>query len=698
MSRITAWVVAFAMVVVCSATGHEAFGATSSQAVTTPFAGNGHNVSFDGRLFITRRGPDSPSGGWFATLLRPENITMGADGMPRFDQGAFSPYRLIQPFEAGENALAICEPEPAPYQCDEAGNENAAGPYACYDVRIIDSNAYPEQVNALRVRALKLWVSNPETPNADVHKWEWGPSRQELSRNGGGQLRGIEPTVTADGHMLVWQGHPDNDGKIDVLMYATNSTACGVDGWTGPHNLGQMFTDPNVNGVYPLGGRALRAADGTVYGPNDMVRGAYPWIFPDGEAINFTSVTVPCRSENDPPGCGPRRGGLAVIGYPTNWSLAHIDGAVNPDTNETVRLFFSSPGPDTFSQIPVTPGVDVWPMFGSNTQNYTEVVFDDGLDGNYAGVWHMNEMVDRDGDLDRSRTPDVSGYFNTGQVEGAVFPTTNNSPTGKALVFDGVSSHVRVPHDASLDPVNAITIEMRLRLDADPDCDGGNNYRFLLGKGSIGDGSYSLVLEDGRQLQGRVKVDGEQRALVSSEALPVGEWVDVTFAYVGATGEVTFEFDGAPAGSASYEPGQLSGSDEDLLIGGPGGTRDACPQGDGAFAGAIDEVRISRSDRDPDPDPDPEPDMGTDPGADMGSLSRPDAGSDTDPDTGVNDGADAGTAGSQTNGAPGDEDGSPSADTPALEDGGCACATGASGGAGAAFLFVGLLLFGRRRR
>src|SRR5207237_1310824 len=76
-------------------------------------------------------------------------------------------------------------------------------------------------------------------------------------------------------------------------------------------------------------------------------------IFPSGEAINFTSVPMPCRvttpGMEDPPGCGPRRNALAVIGYPTNWQLAHIDGDVNPDTDQTVRLFFTSPGPINIS-------------------------------------------------------------------------------------------------------------------------------------------------------------------------------------------------------------------------------------------------------------------------------------------------------------------------------------------------------------
>lgn len=672
-----------------------AYAAESSQSVTTPFGGNGHNVSFDGRLFIVRNGPDDATGGWFATLLRPENIVIGANGLPRFDQGAFSPFTLIQPFDAGENALAICEPAPAPYACDDAGNTNAAGPYDCYDLQIIDSNAYPDVTNQLRMRSLKLWVQNPRTADAQVYKWNWGAQRTDLGRAGGGQLRGIEPTVSKDGKLLVWQGHPANDGQIDVLMYATNATACGVDGWDGPHNLGNMFTDAKVNGIYPLGERALRAADGSVYGPNDMLRGAYPWLFPDGEAINFTSVTVPCRADNDPPGCGPRRGGLAVIGYPTNWALAHIDGGINPDTDQTVRLFFSSPGPNTFSQIPVTPGVDVWPMFGSNTQNYAEVKFDDGLDGRYAGIWHMNEMVDRDGNLDRTRTPDVSGYFNTGEVRGAVFPTANNADNGKALLFTGDGDHVFVPHSSTLDPVNALKIEMRLWLHEDPDCDANNNYRYLIGKGNIGDGSYSIMLEDSRQLHGRVKVGGQQHSLVSTAAIPLGQWVDVVFSYDGQTGELTFEIGGTPAGAATIAPGQLDGSPHPLTIGGPGGARDACPDGDGAFYGGIDEVRIARSLADPEPQPEPdagpqpEPDMGGEPVADMGSA--PDLGAGTD-------------AGSepvpQVDGGDPTGDGGPPdpAVNPINDDaGGCQCSTAASTDGGLLFLLLALF-FGRRRR
>jgi hypothetical protein len=320
-------------------------------------------------------------------------------------------------------------------------------------------------------------------------------------------------------------------------------------------------------------------------------------VFPDGSAVNFTSVVVPCRADNDPAGCGPRRGGLAVLGYPTNWGLAHIDGPVNPDTDQTVRLFFTSPGPQTFPTLPTTPGHDVWPFFGSNTSNYTELVFDDGLDGNYAGVWLMNENVDVNGNLDRTHTPDTSGYFNTGAVEGAVFPLRNDGPRGKTLAFDGSTSRVRVHDDVSLQPVNGLTVEMTLRPDGDVDCDANNNWRVLVDKGGVGVGAYSLVFEEGNTFQARVLAGGEQRSIWANASIPVGQWSDIAFTYQASTGSMSFYVDGVETNTALYAPATLDGASADLLFGGPGVARDACPDGDGVFSGALEEVRISRVDR-----------------------------------------------------------------------------------------------------
>lgn len=721
-SRHASWALAAAVALVVSSAAEAA---TSTRTSLSPMAGNGHNVSFDGRLFVVRRGPDDASGGWFATVLRPERVASHPDGFPDLSQGAFSDFALVQPFAAGENALALCEADAtrAPYRCDDAGNATASGAYDCYEHWVLDSNAYEGEYNGLRRRRLTVWVSSPGTADAAVHHWQWHGDR-ELLRAGGVDLRGIEPTVTKDGKLLVWQGHPDNDGRIDILMYATNDTACGAGGWDGPHDLAHMVNDPRVVGRYPLAERQLRAADGTAFRDAwtmggfeiraaDSFHGAYPWLFPDGEALIFTSVVVPCRAANDPVGCGARRGGLSVIGYPTNWALAHIDGAVNPSTDDEVRLFFSSPGPAAFPTLPVTEGLDVWPFFGSNTQNYAEIVFDDGLDGRYAGIWHLNESVTRDGDLDRTKTPDTSGYFNTGLVHGAVFPATNTGPRGKVLEFNGSDAYVEVPHSVSLNPVNGITVEMTLRPAAPVDCDGNNNYRLLLGKGNIGDGAYTLILEENGQLHARVKVGGEQRSLVSSSSIPAGEWSEVAFAYRASTGQMTFVVNGQPAGEATFAPGPLDGSPHRLTLGGPGTPRAACPNGDGAFFGAIEEVRISNTDRlSPEPPPPVEPDAG--PSVEDAGGAAEDAGGDLE-DSGAAGGDDGGApyedAGPQGPLPSGDAGSSPSpvdaGSEPAPVDagpseetpGGCACVAPRVTALPSGFALLGALaLIARRRR
>src|SRR5690606_35218167 len=108
------------------------------------------------------------------------------------------------------------------------------------------SNAYADQYNGLRRRRLKVVVASPNTADARVHRHEWFGEREPLRNALGRDLRGIEPTVTRDGRLMVWQGHPDNDGKIDVLMYATNDDPCGAGDWDGPHNLSHMHVDPRV--------------------------------------------------------------------------------------------------------------------------------------------------------------------------------------------------------------------------------------------------------------------------------------------------------------------------------------------------------------------------------------------------------------------------------------------------------------------
>lgn len=566
---------------------------TSSRSVASAFGGNGHNAAFDGRLHVIR-----DSAGWQARLLRPEAISFESDGLPSASGPLWSPQTLLLgPGSVNENAVAICEPDPkrAPFACDAAGAASANGPYDCYDVMLIDSDAVTPPAQGgfvMRRRHLMLWVQSPKTANAAVYKYTLDTNLEPLQTS----IKGIEPTVTADGKLLVYQGHPANDGTIDVLMYSVNANACAASGWSTPKSIAAMATDPLVLGKYRLADRALRAADGSVFATNDLVHGAYPWLMPSGDAVIFAATTMPCRANEDPPGCGPRRNALSVLGYPTNWGIAHIDGDVNPSTTDTVRLFFSSPGPKTFAALPVTRGVDVWPFFGSNTSNYVELTFDDGLDGKYAGFWHLNESVDHGGDLDKTRTPDVSGYFNTGVLHGGLtFAPANDGVVGKSLTFDGVDDYVEVANASSLSPVNGITIDFRIRPTVSPDCDAKNNYRVVLGKGNIATGAYTVVLEENLALHGRVQIGTTQHSLVSPP-IPLAAWTRASFEYDGATGKAAWFIDGTEVASASFGAGTIAQTTFPLRFGGPG-ARAACPDGDGAFAGQLDEVSISRISR-----------------------------------------------------------------------------------------------------
>ncbi len=620
---------------------------TSSRSVPSSMGGNGHNMSFDGRLFIVR-----DYFGWQAQLLRPEAVTYHPDGLPDATGPMLSPRVLILgPETVVENALAVCEETPAPFACDAAGNPSAGGPFDCYDLWIIDSDAVtPADMGGaiLRRRHLTVWVSDPRTGSAQIDSWAWGPI-ETLSP----QLRGIEPTVTGNGRLMVWQGHPANDGQIDVLMYAVNANPCAASGWSAPHVISHMPFDPAIIGVYRLGDRTLRAADGTPFGDDQIFRGAYPWLMANGDAIIFDAATMPCRGPEDPPGCGPRRNATSVIGYPTNWGVAHVDGGVNPDTNQTVRLFFSSPGSTTFSELPVGSGLDVWPFFGSNTSNYVELTFDDGLDGNYGGFWHFNESIDIDSVMDVGRTPDVSGYFNTGLLHGGMtYSLTNDGVVGKALAFDGVDDWIEVPAASSLSPVNGITIDFWIR-GANPDCDATNNWRLLLGKGHISAGAYSIVYEEGGALQVRVNVGGAQQS-IWTPPLALDVWTHVSCEYSGPMGKMACWLDDAQVAMLDVAPGTIAQTGDPLWIGAPGGARPACPvDGDGAFAGMLDELSISRVARrlgSPPPppvdagvppvDPDAEPPVGGDPDA-----SPPGGGADTAGGCGCRAGGTTGGAG-----------------------------------------------------
>ena len=168
---------------------------SSSKASKSPLAGNGHNVTFDGKVYVVRQ-----SNGWYVRVLRPQNVAFLAGGKVSLE-AAFSTPTFIHDAANDENALALCEvaPEKTPYTCNDAG-QAADGPYHCYDLVVFDSNAAAQQYNGLRRRTLKLWITDLHQSSATLHKHTFGNEGiVPVTQASGADMRGIEPTVTQDG-------------------------------------------------------------------------------------------------------------------------------------------------------------------------------------------------------------------------------------------------------------------------------------------------------------------------------------------------------------------------------------------------------------------------------------------------------------------------------------------------------------------
>ncbi|MCO5168540.1 MAG: hypothetical protein M9894_19545 [Planctomycetes bacterium] len=579
--------------------------------------GNGHAESWDGRLFVITRFVPGVGDAWGARVLRPERIGQDAAGRPRFDQGAFSP---LVAFEAQSsaaaaglgllNALALV-PWPGvaenPYRSDAAGAPAPGGAFETYDLLVVTQRYAPRDDRLGRLR-YRVVVAAPRTADARVERVTRLTGFEPLSTTAGGPLRGIEPTVTFDGHLLVWQGHPANDARIDTIVYSYNQTPGAAAGWSPPRSLADMHEVDRatvVAGVrfderFPLAERPLRASDGEPFRRGDLYVGAYPWISHDGSELVHTA-TIAGQGDTR-----ARRGGLSVIGRLTGWALRHVDGPLNPDREASVRLFTSSPGltpglwtpfRDAPRRLPYGAGRPVYPLFSSNTHAYGELDLSDAGDGEYVLALRMNEAVTRQGTLDPRRTPDTSGHARAGRLEGgAAFPQeltgrdASEGLVGQSIYFPDAGL-VRVPGAPALSPREALTVSVWVRRLVDLDQDGENRYRLLVHQ----PGAWHLILEEDGRVHATVRVGGqERRSGAVGPALALDRWTHVAFTYAAPDGRLRVFVDGAPAFTRAFGPGAIDASTADLLVG-PGGQTPPAPfVPAGRPVVQLDELLVSR--------------------------------------------------------------------------------------------------------
>src|SRR5207244_417804 len=139
---------------------------------------------------------------------------------------------------------------------------------------------------------------------------------QRLTTVSGKPINGIEPTVSADGRLLIVQGRPENNGDIDTLCYSWNATPGSTTGWSEPRSVADFYSDREtlVDGIrfadrFPIAQQPLKAPDGSVFSAGQVVHGAYPWISHDGTELFFCA----CSAGKDGVDRA-RRGASSVVG------------------------------------------------------------------------------------------------------------------------------------------------------------------------------------------------------------------------------------------------------------------------------------------------------------------------------------------------------------------------------------------------
>jgi cytochrome c peroxidase len=633
-----------------------------------------HAQSWDGRIFFVAV-PDANNkyaGAWYVSVFRPEHLVTGADGTPDFseidDVKAGKAPEVSQPvlIESGTSivvdgvtngqdvhtALALV-PDPAaaatgnPFTSDADCNAGGGGSHSCYRLIVFaqghnDTSCSGNQ-SALVMRKAQIVVANPGTAQASIAsarmlRMDDGAWFQKLTTTTGTPVCGIEPSVTADGHLMVFQNPFTglNTDNFAVTSYSYNPAGPVATGWSPPKSIADMhFVDAGVvlNGKtlaerYPLARKPLRDATGQIYTQGSIFRGAYPWISLSGEELIYTAAPNLGTPDQDPePGNGliAHRSAISVIGVSTGHIARHIDGPLNPDRYTTPRLFTSSPGglPSLWtpypgargSKLPYYPTRPVLPIFSSNLiigrefysahpNGYAEVSYHPFEDGHYLVYLPMNEMITRDPEtvnasnqvITQSRysttmTPDISGNLNNGTLRGAAFPPEQRGvdepmvgANGQAIYFPANSS-VEVPYSHSGIPGRnlALGAEFSVQMWVKPLIT-TSSAQLLVNKANV----FSLYLDVNNTLLARVVVGGQLRQLFLNGTAPANQWTAVGFTYDGRTGSFTGYVNGQLAGNQTFGAGNVDDNQNPLVIG--PSVSDAAP---GTLLMLIDEVALS---------------------------------------------------------------------------------------------------------
>ncbi|MGE0634437.1 MAG: cytochrome c peroxidase, partial [Pseudobdellovibrionaceae bacterium] len=587
--------------------------------VLNEIGGNGHALTWDGRVLIKAQGHSLYPGYIFhvAHAIRPQSFSAADDQFS--GSAAFSaPYlwsaaehlykRLGSPANVDPipvrslNALALVKDQDFaenPYRSNATGAKQAGGSYETYrgivflqDYGICepagadcDPNAkVPYQFGHFKVQIV---VRNPRTQSAEVESIRRLSDMAMMFSKISQTIVGFEPTLTADGRLMIFQT------TAGVLVFTFNEGTLTNPSWTNPLPITSLYSKRNdivsipggtsltFGELYRIAQFPMRFADGTNVSQNSY--GAYPWLDLDGDDLLFTAVAVH-KADGSFDGT---RAGQSIVGASTKGLWTHMDGGINSDRYRRYRLFISSFGrtagkwtPNDLSpDLPITRKRQTYPIFASNASAYFEYSVEESTDGNYDVYLPMNEALKvgpgNTFDYDLTKTQDTSGNFHVGtRVGNPLFSDDFFNCTidcdknqeirysGKAMYFkpqDSIAVAHQSPTGHQLLSQESMTLSFALKILREPGA-----YNMIAQKA----GTFHLILEANRQVHFTVyDSKGEKRSGFIGPQLPLNQWAHLTFTYNAKTGKMRYYIDGVLNVEKDLAVGSMAKTTSNLYVG-----------------------------------------------------------------------------------------------------------------------------------
>lgn len=422
------------------------------------------------------------------------------------------------------------------------------------------------------------WAWGDYDNDADLDVFISGPSGVGLYRNNGAGVftnvstsAGVTITATTDG--ADW-GDFDNDGDLDLVV------AKGAASIIYSNDGDGTFTDVTTAVGDPSIGNAVGWIDIDNDGDLDIMDGVGGLWENDLDDTNYLKVIVTGGGAEDSPRTpiGAQitvfeAGTSNIVGY--REILAGYNNFQPPpiqhfglDSTAEYDIFVLFPSSQKmFAKYNVQPNQETHSVGSATLSNTVEIVERDVMAG-LVGHWKLNEGSG-------STARDASGNGNDGTLTSSTWTT---GVLGGAIDFDGSSSYVSIPNDATLQLTSAMSVTAWIKGDA---WGSGVSVNAIARKGEDNPNNYQLAIADGQVSFYLDDNDGNGHR--GNTVLSTGRWYHVAATWDGTTVRIYVNgiLDKSPPDTDS---GAIGTDARPLYIGGRASAD--------YFDGSIDDVRL----------------------------------------------------------------------------------------------------------